>query len=150
MAKSYTASDGKLVRTLTPAEEGGFVVTSPLEPDLVTEAETLEEAFRMAHDAVRGLRDRARNFCAGWPHRAAVLREPARLRASLAPERLFLHHHGGHHDIWVNPATGAAGFSSPASDPQARNGPRDLPAAGCPLPLLIARSLPVQPRAGLG
>jgi antitoxin HicB len=56
MAKSYTASDGKLVLTLTPAEEGGFVVTSPLEPDLVTEAETLEEAFRMAHDAVRGLR----------------------------------------------------------------------------------------------
>jgi antitoxin HicB len=56
VAKPYTASDGKLVLTLTPAEEGGFVVTSPLEPELVTEADTLEEAFAMAHDALRALR----------------------------------------------------------------------------------------------
>lgn len=56
MAKSYTASDGKLLLTLTSADEGGFVVTSPLEPELVTEAETIEDAFRMAHDALRALR----------------------------------------------------------------------------------------------
>jgi len=56
VAKSYTASDGKLVLTLTSADEGGFVVTSPLEPELVTEAETIEDAFRMAHDALRALR----------------------------------------------------------------------------------------------
>jgi antitoxin HicB len=56
MATSYTASDGKLVLTLTPAEEGGFVVTSPLDPELITEADTIEEAFRMAHDAQRALR----------------------------------------------------------------------------------------------
>lgn len=56
VTKSYTASDGKLVLTLTAADEGGFVVTSPLEPELVTEAETIEEAFRMAHDALRALR----------------------------------------------------------------------------------------------
>jgi len=56
VAKSYTASDGKLVLTLTPADEGGFVVTSPLEPELITEAETIEDAFRMAHDALRALR----------------------------------------------------------------------------------------------
>jgi len=56
VAKSYTVSDGKLVLTLTPAKEGGFVVTSPVEPELITEAETIEEAFRMAHDALRGLR----------------------------------------------------------------------------------------------
>lgn len=56
VAKSYTASDGKLVLTLTAADEGGFVVTSPLEPELVTEAETIEEAFRMAHHALRALR----------------------------------------------------------------------------------------------
>jgi antitoxin HicB len=54
--KAYTASDGKLVLTLTPADEGGFVVTSPLEPELVTEAETIEEAFEMARDALRALR----------------------------------------------------------------------------------------------
>jgi antitoxin HicB len=56
VAKSYTVSDGKLVLTLTSADEGGFVVTSPLEPELVTEAETIEDAFRMAHDALRALR----------------------------------------------------------------------------------------------
>jgi antitoxin HicB len=52
----YTVSDGKMVLTLTPAEEGGFVVTSPLDPGLVTEADTLEEAFEMAYDAAAGLR----------------------------------------------------------------------------------------------
>lgn len=51
----YTASDGKMVLTLTPAEEGGFLVTSPLDPGLITEAETLEEAFEMAYDAAAGL-----------------------------------------------------------------------------------------------
>jgi len=56
VAKSYTVSDGKLVLTLTNAEEGGFVVTSPVEPELITEADTIDEAFRMAHDALRALR----------------------------------------------------------------------------------------------
>lgn len=56
MARSYTVSDTRLVLTLTPAEEGGFIVTSPLEPELVTEAADLEEAFVMARDALRALR----------------------------------------------------------------------------------------------
>ena len=41
---------------MAPAEEGGFVVTSPLDPELVTEAESVEESFRMARDALRALR----------------------------------------------------------------------------------------------
>lgn len=56
VAKSYTVSDGKIVLTLTAADEGGFVVTSSLEPELVTEADTIEDAFRMAEDALRALR----------------------------------------------------------------------------------------------
>jgi antitoxin HicB len=56
VAKSYTVSDGKLVLTLTNAREGGYVVTSPVEPELVTEADTIDDAFRMAHDALRALR----------------------------------------------------------------------------------------------
>jgi antitoxin HicB len=55
-AKSYAVSDGKLVLTLTPAPEGGYVVTSPLDPGLLTEAETISEAFAMARDAQRALR----------------------------------------------------------------------------------------------
>ncbi len=54
--KRYTVSDGKLVLTLEEAEEGGFIVTSPLEPTLVTEAETVSEAFEMARDALKALR----------------------------------------------------------------------------------------------
>jgi antitoxin HicB len=36
-----------------PAPEGGYVVTFPALPDLVTEGETLEEARSMAADALR-------------------------------------------------------------------------------------------------
>ena len=40
MSKRYTVSDGKLVLNLEEAEEGGYVVTSPLNPELITQAET--------------------------------------------------------------------------------------------------------------
>ncbi len=36
-----------------PAEEGGYVVTCPALPGLVTEGDTLEEARRMANDALK-------------------------------------------------------------------------------------------------
>jgi predicted RNase H-like HicB family nuclease len=38
---------------LWPAEEGGYNVTSPLDPALITQGDTLEEAFAMARDAWR-------------------------------------------------------------------------------------------------
>lgn len=56
MAKRYTVSDGKLVLTLEDAEEGGYVVTSPMDPELITEAETIAEAFASARDALKVLR----------------------------------------------------------------------------------------------
>jgi antitoxin HicB len=37
-----------------PAEEGGYVVTVPALPGLITEGDTLEEARAMAKDAIRG------------------------------------------------------------------------------------------------
>jgi antitoxin HicB len=52
----FTVSDGDLVLQLECAEEGGYIVTSPFEPELITEAETLEEAFTMAKDAIKALR----------------------------------------------------------------------------------------------
>ena len=55
MAKTYTVSDGKLVLKLEEAEEGGYVVTSPLDPELVTEAESISEAFAQARDALKAL-----------------------------------------------------------------------------------------------
>jgi antitoxin HicB len=37
-----------------PAEEGGFVVTVPALPGLVTQGETLAEARAMAYEAIEG------------------------------------------------------------------------------------------------
>lgn len=53
--KQYTVSDGKLVLTLQEAEEGGYIVTSPLDPQLITEAETVKGAFENARDALAAL-----------------------------------------------------------------------------------------------
>jgi hypothetical protein len=68
MTKSYTVSDGKLVLTLHPAPEGGYTVTSSMHPELVTEAETLPEAFANARDALKGLaKSRAKLVCRTRP-----------------------------------------------------------------------------------
>jgi predicted RNase H-like HicB family nuclease len=56
MARKYTVSDGKLVLSLQEAPEGGYVVTSSLEPELITEAQTVAEAFANARDALKVLR----------------------------------------------------------------------------------------------
>jgi antitoxin HicB len=39
---------------LEAAEEGGFTVTCPALPGLVTEGDTFEDALEMARDAIRG------------------------------------------------------------------------------------------------
>lgn len=65
MRKAYTVSDGELVLILEPLPEkegGGYGVTSPLEPQLVTEAQTVEEAFEMARDAIKGLRESRQRY----------------------------------------------------------------------------------------
>ena len=53
MAKRYTISDGELVLTLEEAPEGGFAVSSPLYPELWTQAESVAEAFDNARDALK-------------------------------------------------------------------------------------------------
>ncbi len=55
MARRYTISNGKLVLTLEEADEGGFVVSSPLYPGLWTQAESVREAFDNAADALKAL-----------------------------------------------------------------------------------------------
>lgn len=59
---TFTATDGKLILLLHPAEEGGYIVTSPMDPELITEAETLEEAFENARDAIKALRTSRRKL----------------------------------------------------------------------------------------
>ena len=48
----FTVTDGKLVLRLEPADEGGYVVTSPFNPDVLTQADSLEEAFENARDVI--------------------------------------------------------------------------------------------------
>jgi predicted RNase H-like HicB family nuclease len=56
-SKTYTVSDGQMVLSLETAEEGGFIVTSPLDPELITQAETISEAFQNARDAADALNE---------------------------------------------------------------------------------------------
>ncbi len=53
----YTVSDGVMVLTLEPAQEGGYVATSPFDPELITKAESLDEAFENATDAANALNE---------------------------------------------------------------------------------------------
>jgi antitoxin HicB len=47
----YIVTDGELVLELEYDEEyGGYSVTSPFNPDIATQGETLEEVFEMARD----------------------------------------------------------------------------------------------------
>jgi len=54
---SFTVSNGDLVITLNPVEGGWYAVGSPVEPHLHTQAKSIEEAFEMAYDALKALRE---------------------------------------------------------------------------------------------
>jgi hypothetical protein len=55
MAKRYTVSDGKLLLSLEPMAEGGFLVRAPADPALITSADSIPQAFSMARDALKAL-----------------------------------------------------------------------------------------------
>jgi predicted RNase H-like HicB family nuclease len=59
-----------------PAEEGGFVVTCPALPGLVTEGDTLEEARLMAEDALRGYLESLREDGIAIPSNKTPITEP--------------------------------------------------------------------------
>jgi antitoxin HicB len=52
-SKPKAAVEYKFTVFFEPAVEGGYVVTCPALPGLVTEGDTLAEARRMAQDAIR-------------------------------------------------------------------------------------------------
>ena len=56
----------KLPLVLEPQPEGGYVVTCPLVPELITEGENVQDALRNANDAlaalVEGLKELGRPF----------------------------------------------------------------------------------------
>jgi antitoxin HicB len=51
--QSKSMAERRYTVLFEPAEEGGYVVTCPALPGLVTEGDTLDEAREMARDAIR-------------------------------------------------------------------------------------------------
>jgi antitoxin HicB len=51
-ATTYTVTHGDLTLILEPDESGGYIVTHPKDADVVTQADTVEEAFEMARDLI--------------------------------------------------------------------------------------------------
>lgn len=54
MAKKIVERVLRYNAVFDPCEEGGFTVTVPKLPGLVTEGDTFEEAMKMVKDAIRG------------------------------------------------------------------------------------------------
>ena len=67
-----------------PAEEGGYVVTCPALPGLVTEGDTLEEARTMAADAIRGYLESLRKDGQPIPTDKAIPAAPRKEHISVA------------------------------------------------------------------
>jgi predicted RNase H-like HicB family nuclease len=66
MRTNITTTKHTYTAVFEPAEEGGFIVTFPALPSVVTEGDTLEQARAMAADAVRG-------YLEAWPRMACRL-----------------------------------------------------------------------------
>ncbi len=64
-----------------PAEEGGFVVTVPALPGVVTQGETLEEARAMVADAIQGFLESLRKDGLPMPSEHEV--EPVREKVTV-------------------------------------------------------------------
>ena len=67
-----------------PAEEGGYVVTCPALPGLVTEGETLEEAREMARDAIRAYLESLRKDGLPIPGDKELALDPVKEHISVA------------------------------------------------------------------
>ena len=67
-----------------PAEEGGYVVTCPALPGLVTEGDTLEQARTMAADAIRGYLESLRKDGRSIPTDKVIPAEPRKEYISVA------------------------------------------------------------------
>lgn len=70
-----------------PAEEGGYVVTCPALPGLVTEGDTLAEARAMAKDAIRCYLESLQKDGLPIPHDKVLRQNPVKekLRVVLSP-----------------------------------------------------------------
>jgi antitoxin HicB len=69
-----------------PAEEGGYVVTCPALPGLVTEGDTLEDARKMAKDAIRAYLESLQKDGQPIPPDKAIREEPVKEQVKVVLE----------------------------------------------------------------
>ena len=67
-----------------PAEEGGYVVTCPALPGLVTEGDTLEEACQMVRDAIRAYLESLQKDGLPAPADIKLMEEPVKEELEVA------------------------------------------------------------------
>jgi antitoxin HicB len=67
-----------------PAAEGGYVVTCPALPGLVTEGDTLAEARKMARDAIRAYLESLRKDGEPIPRDPKLVSDPVKEKISVA------------------------------------------------------------------
>ncbi len=67
-----------------PAEEGGYVVTCPALPGLVTEGDTLAEAREMAKDAIRAYLESLEKDGLPLPPDKPIALDPVKEKISVA------------------------------------------------------------------
>jgi len=67
-----------------PAEEGGYVVTCPALPGLVTEGDTLDEARDMVRDAIRGYLESLTKDGAPIPEDIKLTADPVKEEVAVA------------------------------------------------------------------
>lgn len=62
----------KIPLVLTPQPEGGYMVTSPLLPELVTEGDTAEEAVANVRDALAAVIETYEDLGRSFPQNAVI------------------------------------------------------------------------------
>ena len=82
--KRETSSEYSFTVFFEPAAEGGYVVTCPALPGLVTEGDTLAEARRMARDAIRAYVESLRKDGEAIPSDPKFVSDPVKEKISVA------------------------------------------------------------------
>lgn len=83
-SKRVSAIEYNFTVFFEPAVEGGYVVTCPALPGLVTEGDTLAEARRMAQDAIRAYLESLRKDGEPIPSDPRLLAEPVKEKIKVA------------------------------------------------------------------
>jgi antitoxin HicB len=83
-SKQETVNEYSFTVFFEPAAEGGYVVTCPALPGLVTEGDTLAESRRMARDAIRAYLESLRKDGEAIPSDPKFVADPVKEKISVA------------------------------------------------------------------